>query len=293
MTYVAKLVTRMPRIGDGLLIRRTLKQEDFNLTAEISGDCNPIHIDPEYCAKTRFKKPVAHGILLFGLIKTAIWKLLGSSVEYVGQELTFPNPTYAGERITVWVSVSDVQKEQGLVTLDTFIIKPKGDVSCRGRCTLRLLGEIEGKAAPTTKSVSYEKLSLEVGARASIKKTFTIDILRKRANLLRDRNPVHISERQAKRLGFKQPIVPEDMLMAMISYLLGMKLPGPGTGWLRQDLRFLKPAYVGEELTCTVEISRLRPEKGLVNLNTYCTNSRGEKVLEGEALVILLESYGK
>ncbi len=82
-------------------------------------------------------------------------------------------------------------------------------------------------------------------------------------------------------------VVPEPLLGGVFSYLLGTKLPGRGTNYLKQHLEFPKPAFVGEEITATVEIIRLRPEKELVNLRTLCTNPRGEIVCAGEALVLV------
>ena len=72
----------------------------------------------------------------------------------------------------------------------------------------------------------------------------------------------------------------------MFSDLLGTKLPGRGTNWLKQSLRFPAPAFPGEPITATVEIIRLRPDKDLVNLRTVCANAAGV-VCEGEALVLV------
>lgn len=82
-------------------------------------------------------------------------------------------------------------------------------------------------------------------------------------------------------------VVPGPLLGGMFSYLLGTTLPGRGTNYLKQHLTFPKSALVGDELTATVEIVRLRPEKNLVNLQTVCTNKRGEVVCQGEALVFV------
>jgi acyl dehydratase len=82
-------------------------------------------------------------------------------------------------------------------------------------------------------------------------------------------------------------VVPGPLLGGMFSYLLGTTLPGRGTNYLKQHLEFPRSAFVGEELTATVEIVRLRPEKNLVNLKTTCVNARGEIVCMGEALVFV------
>lgn len=81
--------------------------------------------------------------------------------------------------------------------------------------------------------------------------------------------------------------VPGPLLGGMISCLLGTQLPGRGTNWLKQKLAFPAAAKVGEEITATVEITRLRPDKELVNLRTFCANPAGVVVCEGEALVLV------
>lgn len=85
----------------------------------------------------------------------------------------------------------------------------------------------------------------------------------------------------------KPHTVPGPLLGGMFSYLLGTQCPGRGTNYLKQHLEFPIPANVGEELTATVEIIRLRPEKDLVNLRTICTNAAGQVVCQGEALVLV------
>ncbi|MEM5492832.1 phosphate acetyltransferase [Hoeflea sp. AS16] len=79
--------------------------------------------------------------------------------------------------------------------------------------------------------------------------------------------------------------IPEPLIAALFSYLLGVKLPGPGTNYLKQELRFLAPAAVETELTARVEITRLRPDKHLVDLWATCTDANGVLVCEGRSLV--------
>lgn len=81
--------------------------------------------------------------------------------------------------------------------------------------------------------------------------------------------------------------VPGPLLAGMFSDLLGTRLPGRGTNWLKQQLTFAAPAQLGEPMTAYVEIIRLRPEKLLVNLRTTCTDAAGHVVCEGEALVLV------
>ena len=81
--------------------------------------------------------------------------------------------------------------------------------------------------------------------------------------------------------------VPGPLLGGVFSYLLGTRLPGRGTNYLKQSLEFSQPARVGEELTATVQVTRLRPDKALVNLETRCSNAAGQVVCRGEALVLV------
>lgn len=79
--------------------------------------------------------------------------------------------------------------------------------------------------------------------------------------------------------------VPEPLINALFSYLLGVKLPGLGTNYLKQQSRFMAPAALGDTLTARVEITRHRPEKFLVDLRTTCHASDGTLVCDGRALV--------
>jgi len=68
--------------------------------------------------------------------------------------------------------------------------------------------------------------------------------------------------------------------------VIGTLLPGPGSIYAAQDLRFLKPVKVGESITARVEVVELLPERNRVRLETICVNQRGERVLSGEAWVL-------
>jgi len=85
--------------------------------------------------------------------------------------------------------------------------------------------------------------------------------------------------------------VPEPLIGSLFSYLLGRELPGFGTNYLKQQMRFLRPARLGEPITATVEITRIRPDKQLVDLATICTAADGTVLCDGRALV-LVEDVG-
>ena len=79
--------------------------------------------------------------------------------------------------------------------------------------------------------------------------------------------------------------VPEPLIGALFSYLLGVKLPGLGTNYLKQETRFQTGSKVGVALSARVEVTRLRPNKQLVNLATTCLSADGKTVASGRALV--------
>ncbi|MGE5145226.1 MAG: phosphate acetyltransferase [Candidatus Eiseniibacteriota bacterium] len=85
--------------------------------------------------------------------------------------------------------------------------------------------------------------------------------------------------------------VPEPLIAGLFSYLLGRELPGFGTNYLKQQMRFHRPARIGEPITATVEITRIRPDKHLVDLATTCTAADGTVLCDGRALV-LVEDVG-
>lgn len=81
--------------------------------------------------------------------------------------------------------------------------------------------------------------------------------------------------------------VPEPLIAALFSCLLGVELPGRGTNYLKQELTYLRPAGLGQTLTASVTITRLRPEKHLCDLETRLTDAAGETLAEGRALVFV------
>lgn len=86
--------------------------------------------------------------------------------------------------------------------------------------------------------------------------------------------------------------VPEPLVAGLISYLLGVELPGPGTNYLKQELEFLAPAPIGQPLVASVEVTRLRPEKALVDLRTDCRTEAGELICTGRSLVLVRDVSG-
>ena len=126
---------------------------------------------------------------------------------------------------------------------------------------------------------------LQIGQKASVQKTFTAADVTAFAGISLDVNPVHMSDGYAKNTIFGKQIVHGILTSGLISAVLGNQLPGPGTIYLGQELKFTAPVYLGDDITATVEIIELRPEKKVVRLNTTCVNQDGKTVVTGVATV--------
>jgi 3-hydroxybutyryl-CoA dehydratase len=99
-----------------------------------------------------------------------------------------------------------------------------------------------------------------------------------------DLNPAHINETYAQGTFFKTRIAHGMLSAGFISAVIGMKLPGPGTIYIRQELNFRAPVRIGDTVTARVEVME-KLEKNRVRLKTTCVNQEGTVVLDGEAIV--------
>lgn len=126
---------------------------------------------------------------------------------------------------------------------------------------------------------------LKIGQKASLQKTFSEADVAMFAGVSLDVNPVHMSESYAKQTIFGKRIIHGMLTASLISAVLGMQLPGPGTIYLGQELKFVAPVYLGDDVTATVEVIELREDKKIVKLNTTCINQDGKIVISGVATV--------
>jgi 3-hydroxybutyryl-CoA dehydratase len=130
---------------------------------------------------------------------------------------------------------------------------------------------------------------LAIGQTAAVATTVTHRDVVLFADITGDRNPVHLDEEVAARSRFGGRIAHGMLTASYLSTVLGMHLPGPGTVYLEQNLRFLKPVRLGDTVTAEVEVLELFPEKRRVRLATRCRNQAGELVLDGSATVLVLD----
>ncbi|MDP3513269.1 MAG: MaoC/PaaZ C-terminal domain-containing protein [Sulfuritalea sp.] len=272
--------------------QRVLLQTDFDRFARLSGDDNPIHCDPAFAAKSHFGATVAHGMLLYSCICKALTEQVGPGTVQTEQTLMFPNPTYAGDRLRIDLQVE--AEREGLLDILTEVTKVgAGDTAlatASGRCRVVAPGAPLPAVAPgvfKAEPGDAELHGLRPGMIASSTRTFNDADLDEYGDLSGDRNPIFRDDAAARARGFNGRIVPWPLLAGMFSDLLGTRLPGRGTGWMKQALRYPSIAYPGEVLTATVAITRLRADKELVNLATRVATADGRVVCDGEALVLV------
>jgi len=127
-------------------------------------------------------------------------------------------------------------------------------------------------------------MHLELGDRASLSKTITLEDVADFARITLDTNPLHLDEEVARQTRFGGRIVHGMLGAGLISAVIGTKLGGPI--YLGQTLRFVKPVRIGETLTATAIVIAVRQDKKIVTLRTTVTNEAGAEVITGEATVM-------
>jgi 3-hydroxybutyryl-CoA dehydratase len=131
----------------------------------------------------------------------------------------------------------------------------------------------------------YDIEDLKIGMSASFAKTITEADIVLFAAASGDNNALHINEEFARSTQFKGRIAHGMLSASVISAAIAGRLPGPGTIYLAQNLRFRAPVRPGDTVHAKVTVNELIPEKSRARLTTVCT-VRGEIVIDGDALVM-------
>ena len=121
-----------------------------------------------------------------------------------------------------------------------------------------------------------------MGQRARRTKTVTARDVELYAEITEDRNPLHFDPDFAARTKFGRLVAQGGITSGMLNALVAMDLPGPGTVFMSQSLRYLAPTYLGDTLTAEVEVLAVKPDKPVCQLKATITNQDGTVVLEGE-----------
>ena len=137
-----------------------------------------------------------------------------------------------------------------------------------------------------TNNVKYYLEDLEVGMKATTSMEITgekIDIF---AELTGDKNPIHVDEEFAKTTMFGQRIAHGALSASLISAVLGNDLPGPGAVFVELNLRFRRPAFIGDEVIAVAEVAEVNERNGRVKMKCYC-EVNGKQICRGDAGVVV------
>ena len=132
-----------------------------------------------------------------------------------------------------------------------------------------------------TKGLSIDEL--KVGDTAQISKGITEEMIKDFAKASGDFNPVHLDQAYAEKTMFKGRIAHGLLSVGLLSSILGNILPGHGTIYLSQEVKFLAPVRIGDTITAKVEVIELIPEKNRAKFRTTCLNQDGKLVVDGIA----------
>lgn len=133
---------------------------------------------------------------------------------------------------------------------------------------------------------------MKPGDSAEITKTIEQADVDAFADLTGDHNPVHVDEEFAKTTRFGRRIAHGMLTASLISSVLANKLPGGGSVYLGQTLKFVAPVFPGDTITARVTVKEIRADKPIVKLETICINQHDEIVIRGEATVLATDRRG-
>lgn len=132
-------------------------------------------------------------------------------------------------------------------------------------------------------------MNISIGDSFSKTREVTDELVRAFAEISGDYNPIHLDEEFASKTRFGRRIAHGMLSGAFISAVLGNEFQERKIVYLSQKLKFVSPVFIGDSITTTATIKNIREEKGIVTLETVCTNQDGTVAVQGEALVMILE----
>jgi 3-hydroxybutyryl-CoA dehydratase len=125
------------RVGDAAEMSKTITDADVRAFAALTGDHNPVHLDKEYAATTRFGRRIAHGMLSASLVSAVIAnELPGRGSVYLSQTLQFVAPVFLGDTVTARVTVTKVREDKPVVTLETVCTNQRGEQLLKGEAVV-------------------------------------------------------------------------------------------------------------------------------------------------------------
>lgn len=131
-------------------------------------------------------------------------------------------------------------------------------------------------------------MEIKIGDKFTATRAVTDALIRAFAELSGDHNPIHLDEGFAANTRFGKRIAHGMLSGAFISAVLGYEFQARKIVYLSQTMKFVAPVFIDDTITTTATVARIREEKGIVVLETICTNQNGQITLKGEAVVMIL-----
>jgi acyl dehydratase len=126
-----------PKLGQQASISRSFTEQDVNDFARLSGDFNPIHIDPEFAKTTIFGQRIVHGVLVSSLFSNLLAeKVPGKGSIYLGQTFKFKKPVFFDQTVTAKVEVINIREDKPIVTMRTICTNEQGEELITGEAVL-------------------------------------------------------------------------------------------------------------------------------------------------------------
>jgi 3-hydroxybutyryl-CoA dehydratase len=132
-------------------------------------------------------------------------------------------------------------------------------------------------------------MEVKVGDKFSTARLVTDELIRKFADVSGDYNPIHLDDEAAAKTRFGRRIAHGMLSGAFISAVLGYEFSERSIVYLSQTLRFVAPVFIGDTVTATATVIKIREDKPVITLETICTNQKDEVLVKGEAAVMVLD----
>ncbi|MGH2341771.1 MaoC/PaaZ C-terminal domain-containing protein [Segnochrobactraceae bacterium EtOH-i3] len=261
-------MSRAYSLPEAIAFDRTLTQGDFDLFAQVSGDTNPLHINAEFALTSRFGRTLAPGMLLYAVVWGAVHQVVPEAVTR-RVTLTWSAPVFADEVLSVAITPQDTN---GGIRFR--LTRSDGVVCCEGQTRLGqqddalIVSDDMAVMTPATDTAPQPK----VGARARVDRKFSASDLAGFA-VLAGLDAARFSS------------LPEPLIGALFSQLVGTRLPGKGTLYKKQQLEFVLSSPLYQPLTAAVELAAVDDAHHQATLRTLVTLADGTTIADGRALV--------
>ena len=128
------------KVGDKFSTERLVTDELIRKFAEVSGDYNPIHLDEEVAAATRFGRRIAHGMLCGAFISAVLgYELTERRIVYLSQTLKFTAPVFIGDTVTTTATVTNIREDKPIAILETICTNQNGETLVKGEAAVMVL----------------------------------------------------------------------------------------------------------------------------------------------------------